>query len=164
MAFHGNGLPLAIPIFAAPVLFAAVLVAVRHAEVIAYRLGQPLGSIPLALARPGLTIPTVALISLAMGRDRRQSLRHQRVVGDRGATRRIRGQRGGAIPTARDTGISLSPFDQFEHAHERCRAHCPDPTPIRGLHAEGTLAVRFFLVTDPDGSGFGVARRQGRYR
>lgn len=45
-----GGIPLPVLILAVPVLFAAVFSAVHHAEVIAHRLGQPLGSILLAMA------------------------------------------------------------------------------------------------------------------
>lgn len=54
--------------------------------------------------------------------------------------------------------------DDLEHAHERCRAQRLDPTPIKELHADGKLAVRFFFVTDPDGYKVEVVQRQGRYR
>lgn len=54
-----HGLPLPALVLAVPVLFAAVFSAVHHAEVIAHRLGQPFGSILLALA---VTMIEVSLI------------------------------------------------------------------------------------------------------
>lgn len=51
--------PLPVLLAAVPVLFAAVFSAVHHAEVIAHRVGQPLGSIVLALA---VTVIEVSLI------------------------------------------------------------------------------------------------------
>ena len=59
MAFHDRGVPPAVLLTAVPVLFAAVFAAVHHAEVIAHRLGQPFGSIVLALA---VTVIEVSLI------------------------------------------------------------------------------------------------------
>lgn len=58
MALHGD-IPLPILLIFVPVLFAAVFSAVHHAEVIAHRLGQPFGSILLALA---VTVIEVSLI------------------------------------------------------------------------------------------------------
>lgn len=58
MALHGH-IPLPILLICVPVLFAAVFSAVHHAEVIAHRLGQPFGSILLALA---VTVIEVSLI------------------------------------------------------------------------------------------------------
>lgn len=38
-----------------------------------------------------------------------------------------------------------------------------DPTPIKELHRDGKLAVRFFFLQDPDGYKVEVVQRQGRY-
>lgn len=51
--------PLALFVIAVPVLFAAVFAAVHHAETVAHRVGQPFGSIVLALA---VTVIEVSLI------------------------------------------------------------------------------------------------------
>jgi Ca2+:H+ antiporter len=59
LARGGEGLAGWVGLAAVPVLFAAVFAAVHHAEVIAHRLGQPFGSILLALA---VTVIEVALI------------------------------------------------------------------------------------------------------
>lgn len=37
------------------------------------------------------------------------------------------------------------------------------PTPLKELHRDGKLAVRFFFVEDPDGYKVEVVQRQGRY-
>lgn len=58
MAMHGT-IPLLVLLIAIPILFAAVFSAVHHAEVIAHRLGQPFGSILLAMA---VTVIEVSLI------------------------------------------------------------------------------------------------------
>lgn len=55
---HGD-VPIAVVLLAFPVLFAAVFAAVHHAETVADRLGQPFGSILLALA---VTVIEVSLI------------------------------------------------------------------------------------------------------
>jgi Ca2+:H+ antiporter len=58
--FHWHGdLPLLAMALAVPVLFAAVFATVHHAETIAHRVGQPFGSIILALA---VTVIEVSLI------------------------------------------------------------------------------------------------------
>ena len=54
--------------------------------------------------------------------------------------------------------------EDLEHAHGRCSVQLLDPTPIKELHADGKLAVRFFFVTDPDGYKVEVVQLQGRYR
>lgn len=59
IAQHGAGVALWIIVAAVPVLFAAVFAAVKHAETIAHRVGQPFGSILLALA---VTVIEVSLI------------------------------------------------------------------------------------------------------
>lgn len=56
---HGAGVALWLMLPAVPVLFAAVFAAVHHAEIIAHRIGQPFGSILLALA---VTVIEVSLI------------------------------------------------------------------------------------------------------
>lgn len=56
--FHGE-IPGWMALAAVPILFAAVFATVHHAEVIAHRIGQPFGSIVLALA---VTVIEVALI------------------------------------------------------------------------------------------------------
>lgn len=56
--WHGDA-PAPVLIAAAPILFAAVFATVHHAETIAHRIGQPFGSIVLALA---VTIIEVSLI------------------------------------------------------------------------------------------------------
>lgn len=55
---HGD-LPVPVFLLAIPVLFAAVFAAVHHAETVAHRIGQPFGSIVLALA---VTVIEVSLI------------------------------------------------------------------------------------------------------
>ncbi|WP_137111455.1 calcium:proton antiporter [Rhodobacter sp. SY28-1] len=55
---HGS-LPLLVLVIAVPILFAAVFAAVHHAETVAHRIGQPFGSIILALA---VTVIEVSLI------------------------------------------------------------------------------------------------------
>lgn len=57
-AFHGN-VPGAVLVVSIPLLFGAVFAAVHHAETIAHRLGQPFGSIVLAVA---VTLIEVSLI------------------------------------------------------------------------------------------------------
>ncbi len=59
MLRHGDAFPIWLVLIAVPVLFAAVFAAVHHAEVIAQRVGQPFGSILLALA---VTVIEVSLI------------------------------------------------------------------------------------------------------
>lgn len=54
--------------------------------------------------------------------------------------------------------------DDLEGEHTRCVECGFDPTPIKELHTDGRLAVRFFFVTDPDGYKIEVVQRQGRYR
>lgn len=58
MVLHG-ALPAIGFVIAVPVLFAAVFAAVHHAETVAHQIGQPFGSIVLALA---VTVIEVALI------------------------------------------------------------------------------------------------------
>ena len=58
LVLHGN-LPTLGFVIAVPVLFAAVFAAVHHAETVAHRIGQPFGSIVLALA---VTVIEVSLI------------------------------------------------------------------------------------------------------
>lgn len=58
VAFHG-GIPSWLFFAAIPILFAAVFAAVHHAETVAHRVGQPFGSILLALA---VTLIEVSLI------------------------------------------------------------------------------------------------------
>ena len=55
---HGE-VPIPVIVIAVPVLFAAVFAAVHHAETVAHRIGQPFGSIILALA---VTVIEVSLI------------------------------------------------------------------------------------------------------
>ncbi len=61
--------PWAVPVVALA-LVGAVLVAVHHAEVVAHRVGEPFGSLILAVAvtviEVGLTIPAIALASIWM--------------------------------------------------------------------------------------------------
>lgn len=59
MALWHHALPLWAILLALPILFAAVFAAVHHAETIAHRVGQPFGSILLALA---VTVIEVSLI------------------------------------------------------------------------------------------------------
>lgn len=58
IVLHGD-VPLALFLVAVPVLFAAVFAAVHHAETVSHRIGQPFGSIVLALA---VTVIEVSLI------------------------------------------------------------------------------------------------------
>jgi lactoylglutathione lyase len=53
--------------------------------------------------------------------------------------------------------------DDLEGALEKCTHLGLDPTPIKELHSNGRLAVRFFFVQDPDGYKVEVVQRQGRY-
>lgn len=66
MALHGN-IPLPVLLIAIPVLFAAVFSAVHHAEVIAHRLGQPFGSILLALAVTVIEVSLIVSLLLSAG-------------------------------------------------------------------------------------------------
>ncbi|HUF55840.1 MAG TPA: VOC family protein [Thermohalobaculum sp.] len=54
--------------------------------------------------------------------------------------------------------------DDIEAAHQHCAGLDLAPTPIKELHSEGRVAVRFFFVTDPDGYQVEIVHRQGRYR
>jgi lactoylglutathione lyase len=53
--------------------------------------------------------------------------------------------------------------DSLENEHEKCARLGFGPTPIKELHSNGRLAVRFFFVQDPDGYKVEVVQRQGRY-
>ncbi len=53
--------------------------------------------------------------------------------------------------------------DDLERALEKCTDLGLSPTPIKELHSDGRLAVRFFFVQDPDGYKVEVVQRQGRY-
>jgi Ca2+:H+ antiporter len=61
----GRELPAAVVALVTPVLAGAVLAAVHHAEVVAHRVGEPFGSLVLAVA---VTIIEVALIVTLMRR------------------------------------------------------------------------------------------------
>lgn len=63
VAGWGRDLPLAALLFVAVVLVGAVLAAVHHAEVVAHRVGEPFGSIVLAVA---VTVIEVGLIIMLM--------------------------------------------------------------------------------------------------
>ncbi len=69
----GRDLPVALVVLVAVVLAAAVLAAVHHAEVVAHRVGEPFGSLVLAVA---VTVIEVALIVTLMvsGGDKASSL------------------------------------------------------------------------------------------
>ncbi|WP_448626956.1 calcium:proton antiporter [Geodermatophilus sp. URMC 64] len=62
-ATWGRSLPLVVELLVAVVLMAAVLAAVHHAEVVAHRVGEPFGSLVLAVA---VTVIEVALIVTLM--------------------------------------------------------------------------------------------------
>ena len=62
-ATWGRGLPAALVVLVALVLAAAVLAAVHHAEVVALRVGEPFGSVVLAVS---VTVIEVALIVTLM--------------------------------------------------------------------------------------------------
>ncbi len=53
--------------------------------------------------------------------------------------------------------------DDLEGARAKCADLGLDPAPIKELHSDGRLAVRFFFVQDPDGYKVEVVQRQGRY-
>ena len=53
--------------------------------------------------------------------------------------------------------------DDLEREHDKCARLGLNPTPIKDLHSNGQLAVRFFFVQDPDGYQVEVVKRQGRY-
>ena len=53
--------------------------------------------------------------------------------------------------------------DDIQRSRKRCERHGLAPTPIKELHSNGRVAVRFFFVTDPDGYQVEVVHRQGRY-
>ena len=53
--------------------------------------------------------------------------------------------------------------DDLEGSLEKCDDLGLNPTPIKELHSNGRLAVRFFFVQDPDGYKIEVVQRQGRY-
>ena len=53
--------------------------------------------------------------------------------------------------------------DDLESALEKCTDLGLNPTPIKELHSNGRLAVKFFFVQDPDGYKVEVVQRQGRY-
>ena len=54
-------------------------------------------------------------------------------------------------------------IDDLENVHEKCTRLGLNPTPIKELHSNGRLAVKFFFLTDPDGYKVEVVQRQGRY-
>lgn len=58
--------------------------------------------------------------------------------------------------------LALS-VDDLEGEHDRCSRRGFNPTPIKELHSEGRLAVRFFFLQDPDGYKVELVQRQGRY-
>lgn len=58
--------------------------------------------------------------------------------------------------------LALS-VDDLEGEHDKCTRLGLKPTPIKDLHSNGRLAVRFFFVQDPDGYKVEVVQRQGRY-
>src|SRR3954463_1855572 len=60
---YGRDLGLALELLVAVVLMAAVLAAVHHAEVVAHKVGEPFGSLVLAVA---VTVIEVALIVTLM--------------------------------------------------------------------------------------------------
>lgn len=53
--------------------------------------------------------------------------------------------------------------DDIEVEHARLAGLGLDPTPIKELHSDGKLAVKFFFVQDPDGYKIEVVQRHGRY-
>lgn len=53
--------------------------------------------------------------------------------------------------------------DDIEAEHTRLAELGVNPTPVKELHSEGKLAVKFFFVEDPDGYKIEVVQRQGRY-
>jgi lactoylglutathione lyase len=54
--------------------------------------------------------------------------------------------------------------DDLENEHGKCTRLGLNPTPVKELHSNGRLAVKFFFVQDPDGYKVEVVQRQGRYR
>jgi lactoylglutathione lyase len=54
--------------------------------------------------------------------------------------------------------------EDLDGEHAKCARLGLNPTPIRDLHSQGRLAVRFFFVIDPDGYKVAVVRRHSRYR
>ncbi|TDI57853.1 MAG: lactoylglutathione lyase [Alphaproteobacteria bacterium] len=72
---------------------------------------------------------------------------------------------GRAEPYTHGTGyghLAVS-VDDLEYALQKCTDLGLKPTPIKELHSNGRLAVRFFFVQDPDGYKVEVVQRQGRY-
>lgn len=53
--------------------------------------------------------------------------------------------------------------DDIEAEHLRLAQLGVNPTPVKELHSEGKLAVKFFFVQDPDGYKIEVVQRHGRY-
>lgn len=51
----------------------------------------------------------------------------------------------------------------IEAEHARLADLGFDPTPVKELHRDGKLAVKFFFVEDPDGYKVEIVQRQGRY-
>ncbi|MFM7348982.1 MAG: calcium:proton antiporter [Erythrobacter sp.] len=64
LAWHGD-LPSLLLVAAVPILFAAVFATVHHAETIAHRIGQPFGSIVLALAVTFIEVSLIVSVLLA---------------------------------------------------------------------------------------------------
>ena len=63
-AWHGN-FPMPVLAIAVPILFGAVFATVHHAETIAHRIGQPFGSIILALAVTFIEVSLIVSVLLA---------------------------------------------------------------------------------------------------
>jgi lactoylglutathione lyase len=53
--------------------------------------------------------------------------------------------------------------DELEAVHTRLAELGLSPTPVKELHCDGKLAVKFFFVQDPDGYKIEVVQRHGRY-
>jgi lactoylglutathione lyase len=73
--------------------------------------------------------------------------------------------RGRVEPYTHGTGyghLAVS-VEDLASEHARCARLGFHPTPIKELHSNGHLAVRFFFVEDPDGYKVEVVQRQGRY-
>ena len=72
---------------------------------------------------------------------------------------------GRAEPYTHGTGyghLAVS-VDDLEYALQKFTDLGLKPTPIKELHSNGRLAVRFFFVQDPDGYKVEVVQRLGRY-
>src|SRR3954453_15869718 len=62
-------LPVVVTVVVAAALAAAVLAAVHHAEVIAHRVGEPFGSLILAVAVTVIEVGLIVMLMVAGGKD-----------------------------------------------------------------------------------------------